>query len=58
VVVKVFGVPGYPFLGTELLIRDDLYNNQPCPQDGLDKYEDLSGEGLPYYACHHFDTSP
>lgn len=55
--VKVFDEPGHPFLGTELLIRADLYNDQPCPQDGKDTYDDLSEEGLPYFACHHFDTS-
>ena len=42
-----------PFKGTELLISTDLYHGQPCPQEGLDEYVDLSGEGLPYFACHH-----
>ncbi|MFW6195443.1 MAG: hypothetical protein ACOC5M_02865, partial [Chloroflexota bacterium] len=40
------------FLGTELLIHQDVYNGQPCPQDdvsgGDGGYIDLSGEGLPY----------
>jgi hypothetical protein len=45
------------FLGTELLIHVDLYHGQPCPQNGLSEYEDLRPEtGLPYYACHHFET--
>jgi hypothetical protein len=43
------------FLGTELLIHDHLFAGQPCPQDG-GAYFDLSGEGLPYFACHHYDT--
>jgi hypothetical protein len=47
-----------PFLGTEILIRADLYHGQPCPQEGLEEYFDLSGEGLPYFACHRYDTSP
>lgn len=42
-----------PFMGTELLIGTDLYHGQPCPQEGVDDYTDLSGEGLPYFACHH-----
>ena len=56
--VMVFGEGGHPFLGTELLIRADLFlkgQDQPCPQDG-GAYHDLSEEGLPYYACHHFAT--
>ena len=48
------------FLGTELLIRDDLYQGQPCPQNG-GEYELLpsSATGLPvdYRACHHYSTS-
>jgi hypothetical protein len=45
------------FLGTELLIHVDLYHEQPCPQDELTEYEDLrETAGLPYYACHHFET--
>lgn len=53
--VKVFDVYGTTFLGTELLVRHDLYNGQSCPQDGLDEYEDISeATGFPYYACHHF----
>jgi hypothetical protein len=39
-----------PYLGTEMLIRADLYKGQPCPQEGLATYHDL-GNG--YYACHH-----
>jgi hypothetical protein len=42
-----------PFTGTELLISTGLYHGQPCPQEGLDEYVDLSGGGLPYFACHH-----
>jgi hypothetical protein len=60
VTVKVFDVTGSPFLGTELLIRADLYGGQPCAQDGGDDYGLLPAavSGLPvdYRACHHFDT--
>ncbi len=43
-----------PFLGTELLIHETVFAEQPCPQDS-GEYEALAG--LPYYACHHYDTS-
>ena len=48
--VKVFSVDGDEFLGTELLIREDLYNGQPCPQEGGGEYAD---PGFGYRACHH-----
>jgi hypothetical protein len=45
------------YLGTELLMHADIYNQQGCPQEGHDTYEDLyPTTGMPYYACHHFDT--
>jgi hypothetical protein len=48
------------FLGTESLIRADLYGGQPCPKNG-GEYELLpaSETGLPadYRACHHYATS-
>lgn len=52
--VKVFGETGSPFLGTELLILQDIYGGQPCPQDELATYEPVAG--TPYMACHHFET--
>ena len=45
--VKVFGVSGDPFLGTEILIHQDVYAGQPCATDGGEPYHDLSGDGLP-----------
>ena len=48
--VKVFSVDGEEFLGTELLIRNDLYNGQPCPQEGGGEYDQLP---FGYRACHH-----
>ena len=33
--VKVFSVDGSEFLGTEQLMRYDIYSGQPCPQDDL-----------------------
>jgi len=46
------------FLGTEILIHQDIYHGQPCPQEDSDDYHDLSGDGLPYFACHHPKGSP
>ena len=47
------------FLGTEILIRADLYHGQPCPQEGLDEYEGPIPVGPDdYFACHRYDTSP
>ncbi len=53
--VKVFLEDGSELLGTELLLREDIYAGQPCPQDGIDFWPFL-GEDFPYFACHHFDT--
>jgi len=48
------------FLGTELLIRDDIYAGQPCVQNDEEEYDFLpaSATGLPadYRACHHYAT--
>jgi hypothetical protein len=54
-----------PFAGTEILIRADLYHDQPCPQDNLSLYHPLDifppppdNDGvIDYYACHFYDTS-
>ena len=53
--VKVFSEDGMEFLGTEILVRPDIYNGQPCPQDGGGDY-DLGPEG--YRACHRFQLPP
>ena len=52
--VMVFSEDGNQFLGTEQLLREDIYMGQPCPQEGTDPW-DFLGEP-PYFACHHFDT--
>ncbi len=50
--------PDAPFLGTEVLIRADLYAGQPCVPEGGGEYELLpaSETGFPvdYRACHHY----
>ncbi len=61
-IVKVFSPDGSTFLGTELLLRADLYHGQPCAQDGGDAYDLLPAFPagpfpVAYHACHHFDTS-
>ena len=53
--LKIFSPNGSEFLGTELLLREDIYAGQPCPQDGIDPW-DFLGENMPYFACHHFHT--
>ena len=52
--VKVFSEDGNVYLGTELLLRPDIYNGQPCPQDSGDFWD--FNEDAEYFACHHFHT--
>ncbi len=43
-----------PYIGTALFVRADLYNGQPCPQQGLDQYIplDFTGDGvMDYFGC-------
>jgi hypothetical protein len=46
------------FLGTERLIRSDLYHGQPCPTDPPTfAYSSLFPRfGWDYYICHTFDS--
>ena len=56
--VKIFDDEhDFAFLGTELLIHEDLFAGQPCEQDGGSFTYLFPLNGLPYYACHHFDTA-
>jgi len=52
--VKVFSEDGSEFLGTEQLLRADIYAGQPCPPDGLGLWDSEAVPG--YFACHHFST--
>ncbi len=60
--VLSWGTETGEFWGTELLIHEDLYNGQPCPQDEVDgepgEYIHVTdlGNPLPYYVCHHFES--
>jgi hypothetical protein len=47
-----------PFVGTERLIRGDLYHGQPCPTDPPTyQYSWLYPRfGWDYYICHTFDS--
>jgi hypothetical protein len=47
---KIFSLDG-TFTGTVHLIRDDLYQGQPCPQTG-GAYFHIAVIG--YYRCEHF----
>ena len=49
----VFDASGATFLGTEHLIRSDLYHGQPCNGTPMGPYEFIP-RGPGYYACHHF----
>lgn len=52
IVLRVFNPDG-SLAGTEQLLRADLYQGQPCRQDGLEEWGLLP---FGYRACHHFDT--
>lgn len=47
------------FIGTELIVRADVFNGQPCPTDPPGgEYTWLKPLiGLDYYACHRYDSS-
>jgi len=54
---------GAAFLGTEHVLRADVFEKggrPPCPQDPPTfEYRDLRTTplGIPYYACHRYDSS-
>ncbi len=50
--VMVFDLEDGEFLGTELLVHDDVFNDQPCPQDGGEYFQVTPV----YWACHHYET--
>jgi hypothetical protein len=49
----VFDASGTTFLGTEHLIRADLYAGQPCQGTPTGRYEFIA-VGPGYYGCYHF----
>lgn len=55
----VFRATDGAFLGTELIVRADIFNGQPCPTDPPGgQYTYLKPLlGLDYYACHRYDSS-
>jgi hypothetical protein len=53
--VRVFDASGASFLGTEHLIRADLYTGQPCRDTPNGAYQFVP-VGPGYYACHHYDA--
>ncbi len=60
--ILTWGTGTGEFWGTELLVHEDTYKGQPCPQDEVDgeptTYIHLSDLGLPlpYFVCHHFES--
>ena len=55
----VFRTSDAEFLGTELIVRADLFIGQPCPTDPPSRQYTylLPLLGLDYYACHRYDSS-
>ncbi len=51
----VFDASGTAFLGTEHLIRADLYAGQPCQGTPSGTYQFIP-VGPGYYACYHFNV--
>jgi hypothetical protein len=47
------------FIGSEHIVRADLFNGQPCPTDPPSRQYTylLPLLGLDYYACHRYDSS-
>ena len=56
---KVFDAGDESYIGTEQIIREDLFHGQPCPTDPPSRqYTDLEPIlGLRYFACHRYDSS-
>ena len=54
----VFEPSGETFLGTEINVRGDVFQNRPCPKDPPTfQYTDLEPIfGIDYWACHHFNS--
>ena len=54
----VFQTGDETFLGTEFIIRADLFNPRPCPTDPPSReYTHLLPLlGLDYWACHRYDS--
>lgn len=58
VTFRVFNVNTGEFLGTEMLVHEDVFKGQPCPTDPPSRQYTYLGPilGLPYYACHRYDS--
>ena len=55
---QVFDASGQEYFGTELNVRGDIFNGQPCPTDPPTFEYTYLGPifGLDYWACHRFDS--
>jgi len=58
VTFRVFDVATGEYLGTEMLVHVDVFTGEPCPTDPPSQaYTDLRPIlGLPYFACHRYDS--
>ena len=58
VTFRVFDVDTGAYLGTEMLIHEDVFNGEPCPTDPPSRQYTYLGPilNLPYYACHRYDS--
>jgi hypothetical protein len=54
----VFRTSDGQYLGTEHIVRADLFQGQPCPTDPPSRQYThlLPLIGLDYYACHRYDS--
>jgi len=55
----VFQASDGEFIGTELIVRADVFDGQPCPTDPPSGQYTYLGPilGLDYWACHRYDSS-
>jgi hypothetical protein len=55
---QVFDASGQVYFGTEINVRGDVFNGQPCPTDPPTFEYTYLGPifGLDYWACHRFDS--
>ena len=55
----VFSAATGAYLGTEIVVHERVFTGQPCPTDPPSRqYTDLMPIlGIPYYACHRYDSA-
>ncbi len=55
---RVFSSATGAFLGTEMLIHENVFKGEPCPTDPPSGRYTYLGPilSLPYFACHRYDS--